>query len=187
MAKTMLDLINLALVRVGNAPLASLSGSGRAENIAQRLFPEARDEVLRLTHWTCAIARSHLDQVISGDMDEYGYAYALPTDCVMVIATIPAGPYLIEGTTLYSDYSDTVAPLGLRYIKRIENPTLMDDLLYKSIGLRLAGMLAVHLVNKPDLQAIINQELAAVLPMAMNQSGIESTGQPQATQYWDEM
>jgi hypothetical protein len=187
MGKTLLDLVNLALVRVGNPELSSLDGTGRAEVLSKRLYLESRDEVLRMSQWACAQKRTYLAQIPSTDLDPYEVAYAVPLDAVMVHETIPNGEYRIEGGTLFSDYLDTSSPMGVRYTSRLENPMQFDDLLFKAIGLRLAFHLAIYLVNKPQLQQSIMADLQGILPLAMNQSGIEGSGQPQATQYWDEM
>jgi hypothetical protein len=183
MAKTLLDLYNLALVRAGNPPIISTEESSRAADVCRRFYPESRDEVLRMYDWSSAIRRIRPAAVAVSDLDDHEYAYRLPVDCVKLVSTKPESNSIIEGNFIYSDTADII----IRYVARVEDPSQFDDLLFKCITLRLAGELCVHLVQKPALNEFILKELATILPSAMNESGIEAKKSSDQNKFWDQV
>jgi len=183
MAKNLIDMFNLALVRAGSPTIVSPTEEGNKADMCRRLYPEARDEVLRMYDWPSVIKRVNLAKITSTDLDQYVYAYQLPSDCVKVIITIPESNYVIESGKLYSDTDN----LAIKYSMGGDDPTTYDDLLFKCISLNLAAQLTIYLIQKPALNQVILQQLAATIPSAMNEAGIEGKKTTKQNLYWDEM
>lgn len=84
------DICNLALGHLGdNATVASLDppeGSAQAEHCA-RFYPIARDALLEMHDWNFATKRAQL-ALVGSAWNQWKYAYALPSDCMNVIAVL---------------------------------------------------------------------------------------------------
>lgn len=87
------DISNLALSHLGDsATVASLDppeGSAQAEHCA-RWYPIARNALLEMHDWKFNTVRVKPAQV-EQNWSEWGYAYAVPSDCLKVIAVLPEG------------------------------------------------------------------------------------------------
>ena len=85
---TDLDLVNVALTRVGMEKLKSLDNTVNSKVIdcAQLQLPVAKRAVLRAADWNCARRRRVLALRAGPDLSlgEWSYTYEVPTDCLAV-------------------------------------------------------------------------------------------------------
>lgn len=92
MAASDTEIANLALLRVGSTvAISSLSEQGSSEALACRtVYAQARDILLEEWDWPFARRRATLAQ-LSSTRTDWGYVYALPSDCVAPRVIIPGG------------------------------------------------------------------------------------------------
>lgn len=147
-ASSVVELVNLALIKIGAAPVASLSESlsGRT---AERLYPSARDQALNEGTWNCATKRVSLPQDASDPPFGYANAYVLPGDFIRLV-NMPdrTDMFRIENGRVLSDLS----PMNIVYVFRQTDVTKMDPLLQKAIASLLASELAVPISNSQALR-----------------------------------
>lgn len=119
------DICNLALSRLGDdATVSELDppeGSSSAEHCAQ-FYPIARDSLLEMHNWNFATIRIGGTPVTLPSNAGWLFAYAVPADCIQIIAILPpdvtdnytANLGNIPGYRTYGpgDYSDDNAVLG---------------------------------------------------------------------------
>src|SRR5690606_25509259 len=97
-----------------------------------RNYPQTRDEVLRAHPWNFALARALL--AASGTAPAFGWARAfpLPVDCLRLLPVVAGGH--LNGTPIAHEVeggavlSNATAPLAIRYVRRVVNPSEFDPL-----------------------------------------------------------
>jgi hypothetical protein len=86
------EICNLALAHLGDsATVASIDppeGSAQAEHCA-RWYPIARDSLLEMQEWNFATTRAQLAELVN-PFPQWQHAYAPPSDCLKVLAILPA-------------------------------------------------------------------------------------------------
>jgi hypothetical protein len=86
------EICNLALAHLGDsATVASINppeGSAQAEHCA-RWYPIARDSLLEMQEWGFATTRAQLAELVN-PFPQWQHAYAQPSDCLKVLAILPA-------------------------------------------------------------------------------------------------
>jgi hypothetical protein len=86
------EICNLALAHLGDsATVASIDppeGSSQAEH-CQRWYPIARNALLEMHEWGFATTRALLAEVVN-PFPQWRRAYARPSDCLKVLAVLPA-------------------------------------------------------------------------------------------------
>lgn len=86
------EICNLALAHLGDsATVASINppeGSAQAEH-CQRWYPIARNSLLELQEWNFATTRALLAELVN-PFPQWQHAYARPSDCLKVLAILPA-------------------------------------------------------------------------------------------------
>jgi hypothetical protein len=99
------EICNMALSHLGDsATVASIDppeGSSQAEH-CQRWYPIARNALLEMHDWGFATTRALLAEVVS-QFPQWRRAYARPSDCLKVLAVLPADAASDSATTLPYD------------------------------------------------------------------------------------
>lgn len=101
------DICNLALARLGDdATVSSLTppeGSIQAERCS-RFYPIARNSVLEMNSWAFATRRGQLAQLTQSS-NQWLYTYAIPSQCLNVLAVIDPNANDDNSSALYGDPS----------------------------------------------------------------------------------
>jgi hypothetical protein len=112
-----LDMINQALVLVGDAPLTSLTEDRRAQVVANQIYDTIIYAELSKHRWGFAKSVVLLSQTTNTPINtEYKYEYQLPSDLIKEIRIIPLDyRYIRYSDKLYSN----VPNLKMEYIKKV--------------------------------------------------------------------
>lgn len=145
-------IVNRALSYLGAKAVISLDdGTANADRMKAQL-PDTRDAVLRSYPWNCATRRVLLPALAAAPAFEFARAFQLPSDCLRVLATeddvLHDVKWRVEGREILTDAD---APLALRYIARITDPSLLDAMLADAISARLAADLAFSITQNATL------------------------------------
>ena len=195
---SLVDLCNLSLSRLGDeATVVSIDppdGSAQATYCA-RFLPMTRDSLLTSHAWGFALRREPLAaRVLPAGVSTWAYAYALPTQCLTVLGVQAADadddilaftateaealtsgigtPYSVEldpdgARVLYTDQASAV----LRYVKRVEDPTLWSPLFTDALSWRLAAAVAGPLLKgQSGMQQAMRCEQAAAAMLSAAKS-----------------
>lgn len=162
------DICNLALGHVGVRREINTIENGETESededLCARLYPRARDEVLRMHAWPFATKFVALALVAAADAQPWanlwGYVYRYPTDAARLINVLSACraeaipiPYDLgqddRGKIIYTDSSEA----AIRYAIRAENPDLWPADFGEAVAWKLAFHLAMPISGRRDLRA----------------------------------
>lgn len=142
-----IDIVNSALVLLGQDVLTSLSADNRKARICAQRIDKAIRAVLRAYPWNCAIKRGSLAALSSTPAYGYTYEYQLPTDCLRVLEIQDDPEFKIEGRKILTDAS---APLRYAYLCEAD-PSEFDSLVEEAVAARLAADIAYPLANDKTL------------------------------------
>ena len=79
---TSLSICSDALIMLGANALSSFSEGTTAATVADRLYDDIRTTVLTTYPWSWTLKKVQLAQVVTAPINEWSYAYQLPTDRV---------------------------------------------------------------------------------------------------------
>lgn len=152
----------IALSKIGDStPLLSFGDATKqAAEIAKR-YEYVRDAELRRRKWCFSLTRTTVAAIANPDPDPspYARAFQLPADCLKVLEVgdyAPGGAYIdlntgfdtaefkLEGRRILTDFE---APLRLRYVKRVTDPTQFDTAFVESFAARLAYEIALPITQ----------------------------------------
>lgn len=153
MPRSVVSICNQALDLLGAASIISLEDGSKAAGLCARNYEPARDATLRAYPWNCARARAALAASVTGPAWGDEKAFPLPDDCLRVVALQLDVDlnirWRVEGRSLLVA-SD--GPLNVAYIRRLDDPTQMDEMLATAIAARLAAMIAWPVTGIAGLQ-----------------------------------
>jgi hypothetical protein len=98
-----ISLISKALVLCGETPLNSLNDDRYGATVGANLFEMLYENELQSNRWRFAMKKGALAQLAVEPLNEYQYAYQLPTDMLLLIGVYPRDSYEVYGDRIYSN------------------------------------------------------------------------------------
>lgn len=155
---TLIDLCNSALDLVGASSIGALDEGTPEANLVSRLHGPVIDSVLRAYPWNCAQTRQVLEPLAAVPSWGYSTAFALPEAPDFCLRVLEVGApeqnlawrveSLYDGGTIKRVIAcNQAASLPLLFIRRLNDPAMMDPLLADAIAAELATRLAAKLVE----------------------------------------
>lgn len=176
---TKIEIINMALELIGSSPITSIDtetpgDDKKAVRLCRRFYQHVYDQALRMHPWKCAKKRAELAQVEKPAF-EWGYAYALPVDCLRVLQLQELDyEFMVEGRNLLTNISGA----KILYIARVE-PHLLDSWVVKVVYHMLALEIAYSITQNKNVVSMLRIALyggegdTGILVKAKHQSSTE--------------
>tara|TARA_Y100000361_G_scaffold152109_2_gene170821 strand:- start:985 stop:1533 length:549 start_codon:yes stop_codon:yes gene_type:complete len=140
------DIVSQALLLIGESPISSFS-EGVAGTVASNLYDTTRDAFLTSTRWRFAVGKQALSRLTDTPLNEYNYAFQLPSNYLMAIGTYPRSRYEIYEDKLYTN-SNTVE---LDYIFRPDE-SAFPAYFVEALSAHLAERFAIPITNNQTMR-----------------------------------
>lgn len=153
MSVSAVSICNMALTRIGQPKITSLSQGTKAADLCQLHYEPTRDSVLRDHPWNFAQAYAELARSSTTPAFEFDYSYTLPTDpyCLKVIRTKWEALGYIGDTYTYRVVGREIfahtTTLAIEYTKRVTDPEQFDPLFVDMLAQRLAAEVSLPLTD----------------------------------------
>lgn len=169
---SVVDICNDALDRLGQNPIISLDDGNKPANVCKRMWPIARDALLRLHPFNFAVARAALAPSSTAPAWGFAYQHPLPSDCLRVIEVrdLRKSEYQVEKRNILTDES----VLYIRYVFREEDPNQYDSLFVKVAAIFLAYNMCESFNQSDRKRESLMQEFNDLLPMVKMADGVEN-------------
>ena len=155
------DMINVALRRIGAERITSLTDGTKNANVANDIYEEVRDDLLRSHPWNFATKRVKLAQSATDPVFEFDHAYPLPSDWLRTISvhdndaghgTILFRVELIGTQRAIIASADDVY---LRYVSKVTDPNLMTPDFRKALEFALARDMSIPIASSNTLYELM--------------------------------
>ena len=172
------EIINLALARIGEGAIQSLTERSATADKALAFYDSARRAVLRAYNWAFALRVETLARR-EGSPADFRFAYALPADCLRAIRLRESGVsdfsrrtgprFAVRGNTLYTDVSSAL----LEYVADVADETRFDARFLEAFSYKLAADLAMPVAGSQELMASYMNAYQALVTEAAASSASE--------------
>lgn len=191
MATSDVEIVNSALIKIGEDPIASLDESRKAARRAKRQFPILRNQLLRMYRWNFAIKRATLAPESTGPAFGFESRFMLPDDCLRVLGiyndneplqnyTSSRVPWKVEQGFIHAD-GDT---LNIFYIAEITDPQQFDAQFDEVLAWFIARDLAFNLSSGPDMVKLADSGYKEALREAKLSDAVEGTPEVVQSSEW---
>lgn len=176
MGASIIEICNLALLRLGGDEIQSLNEKSKEANYCRRFYDRCRRSTLRRHPWGFATRINNNLTPLAVAQPDYAFAFALPAGLIRVVRVTIAGsqeeiPYTVrEDKVLVTDYETPI----LEYISDIVDPNSFDDQFIEVMTHLLASEIAVPLTGKPSLQKTEYQMFQLTMASAVTTDSAES-------------
>ena len=134
---TALSICSDALLMLGAKPISSFDEGTDEASVANRLYPDIKDQAILLYPWSFSYKKTSIARLITTPINEYRYEYQLPGDRLTSPRAIydtsatnipPRKEYRIIGDKLLADYEQVY--IDYQYsVPEFEMPTYFVQLL----------------------------------------------------------
>lgn len=174
------DIVNGALRLVGGGRITSLTDGSNNANVANDLYEELRDDLLRSHPWNFATKRQKLAQSVTAPAFEFDHAYPLPSDWLRTVSVHgnDAGTgrimFRVEHVGGQRAIVTSQDEVWLRYVARITDPNMMAVDFRRALQLALARDMAVPVAASNTLQDNLQRQAERMLARARSADGLGS-------------
>lgn len=143
---TSLSICSDALLMLGAKPISSFDEGTDEASVANRLYPDIRDQALLMYPWSFSFKKTSIARLITTPTNEYRYEYQLPGDRLTSPRAIydsnatgipPRKEYRIIGDKLLTDYEQVY--IDYQYaVPEFEMPSYFVQLLKYMMSWHLA-------------------------------------------------
>lgn len=177
MATSNVAIANAALQKLGEARIELLTQDHPNARSMNGAFARCRGMELRRYTWGFAVKRESI--AADGDQTTWGEwnRYSLPNDFIRLIRDNETGQrtdWRIEG--IYIVTADA-SPLDIRYVARIEDPNLYDDLFAEALACRLALETCEQITGSTSKKESIKDDYKEAIAEAKRIGAIEKEAQ----------
>lgn len=195
MSTSDVSICNAALIKLGADPIIALTDdTNRARTIAAR-YESVRDAELYLRRWKFSILRASLAALSDTPDSDFDYAYQPPNDFLRLIegADIVQVPdlsdYRTTSNALYSIENGKIltnlgAPLAIRYIAQITDPSLFNPAFVEALASRLAYECCEKITQSDAKKEAALRDYRIAVSEATRANAIETSSVSQADDTW---
>lgn len=193
------DIANRALSKLGEARIISLDDDTKNAREIKSAFDIVRDAEFRAHRWHFTKRRITLPALSATPSFGWDYQYALPSDFLQVIQVgyydpvIDLTDYRTSGTREWEiEYGDAgnvllsnfEAPLPLRYVARIDDPTRYDATFVEVLSCRLAVEVCQALTQSETKKESARADYKEAMMVAIRSNAIELPPQTMQDGSW---
>jgi hypothetical protein len=175
---TRVDVANMALALMDEAPITSLEYNNKAARLCNLHFETTREAELMAHSWVFAIFTVDVTGTSTGgDSGTFNWQYELPVDALRVLPPtydneaygVPISWEIKNGRL----YTDQETPRGLRYIGNLTDPDDWNALFTEVVAAALAAKVALALTHKTSMLQIAQNAYDRALARAMAVNAVE--------------
>lgn len=189
MALSQVQVMNLALTKLGQDRIVSPTDDVEAARVMNSLWPMTRDTVLAAYPWSFAIVRTSLPALSEAPAGSWSLQYALPEPCLRLVQVgddwmfyqPEVDSFAVEGGRILTDIE---APLFVRYVQRVENVGLWPVLFGRVMAMQMAADACEKLTTSSSKFDECMAAYAIALREARRQAAIERPPQRTVESSW---
>lgn len=195
MATSDVAIANLALTKIGDLRIISLSENTKPAREVNAVYSMLRDKLQRTYNWRFCVKRAVLAAESTAPVFDYSYQYPVPSDCLRILqinAYYPAPDlsdlissggqeYVLEGGKILTRSSGS---MNLRYLARISDPTKFDTSFDEAFASSIAYNVAEALTQSDGKKNAALRDYRMALSEAIRANAIENPPESIADTTW---
>ncbi len=184
------DVVNVALRRIGSSRIVAFTDDSASATVANDLFDEVLDDLLRQHAWNFATKRAKLAQLVSEPAFEFDHAYTMPADWIRTVSVHPNSEG--AGTMFYREEQlddkrvivTSADEVFLRYIARVTDANLWPPDFRNAVSMTLARDFAIPLGNSNTMHVNFDKLSRSAIARARSSDAMGSSPERRPRGSW---
>jgi hypothetical protein len=157
------DIISNASLLVGHTSISSLDpDQGAAATVGAAIFDTTVEYMLSITYWRFSIKQQQLNRLTATPLNNWQFAFQLPTDLITLYRVEPRSTYQIFGDLLYTNVDTLAADYSFK-------PAAEELPIYfvQALQYKLASDFAISITNDTQKSALYETKYDREVKIAM--------------------
>jgi hypothetical protein len=186
MATSVVSIANLALQKLGEPPIVSMTENSAGARAMHACYEGLRDRELRANLWKFAKRRATLAPHATQPAFTFTYAFPVPNDFLRLIKPARVGLdwHLEYHEGVQAILTNDGDSLEIRYIARVTDPTVFDPLFVEMLACKMAWHCAESLTQSNNKKMAAMDEYKGVRNEARQINAFEVNLQPVPVDEW---
>lgn len=186
MATSDVSICNLALQKLGAARIMARSENSRNAKSVAACYEALRDNELRKYLWNFAKRRASLAASSTVPAFTFANAFPVPTDFLRLIKPVRLGLdwTLEQHVGALAILTNDAAPLSMRYLAKVTNPTLFDPAFVEMLACKIAWHTCEDITQSNTKKAALMQEYGEHRAEARKTNAFELPSQDEPEDDW---
>lgn len=186
MATSVVSIGNLALIKLGAAPIVSLSENSKNARAIAGCYETLRDRELRAYPWKFSITRAILAPDAVEPLFQYASAFPVPADFLRLLKPARLGLdwHLENHEGRVCILTNDGTQLHIRYVRRVTDPTVFDPIFVEMLACKIAWHNAEAITQSNTKKAALMDEYRYHRAEARKTNAFEVNKQPQPVDEW---
>jgi len=160
---TDIDIASNALQMIGAGSINSFDDSGAGAAVAKALYEDLLTALLTDTYWRFAMKKQSLNQLSQSPLNEFKYAYQIPTDNLKIERIYPRIFYKIYRDLIYTDASSIEIDYAFR-----PDTTLLPSYFVLAFTYKLASEFSLAVTDNEQKNALYEGKFRDALAKAFS-------------------
>lgn len=180
------QIANLALGRLGARRITSLTDGTEEANVVRLFYFDARDQLLEEYNWDFAILEAVLAADATAPLFDRANRFQLPSDYLRMLRPYPERNQITLDWIVQSGfiYTNDTAPLNIRYLAQINDPTRFSPSFRTALSLRLAADACEHLTQSNSKKDALLKEFEVAIANAKRIKAIQAVPMDSPMDTW---
>lgn len=181
---SLVQVANRALSKIGAARIISLSDDNKQARACASCIYDIIEDELRAHRWQFAIKRTELAALSAAPTFGYQYQYAVPADFLRIDMVNDQYPSAVMDDYIGAEYldwtlegnvilTDIQAPLKLRYIASVQDPSIWDSSFREAVAARVAMEICEELTQSNEKKQFSQTDYRRAISQAIRTGAIE--------------
>lgn len=181
---SLVQVANRALSKIGAARIISLSDDNKQARACTSCIYDIIEDELRAHRWQFAIKRAELAALSAAPEFGYEYQYAVPSDFLRMDMVNDEYPSAVMDDYIGAEYLDWTlegnviltniqAPLKLRYIANVQDPSIWDSSFREAVAARVAMEICEELTQSNEKKQFSQADYRRAITQAIRTGAIE--------------
>jgi hypothetical protein len=153
-----IDISSNALQMIGATSISSFDDPGAGAQVASAIYEPILEAILTSNYWRFSIKKQSLNQLSQVPLNEFQYAYQIPTDSLKIERVCPRSSYKVFQDKIYSDQTS----LELDYVFRPDT-TAFPSYFTLMFTYKLASEFALAVTDNENKNQIYEAKYLAAL------------------------
>jgi len=172
---TDIEIINKALLKLGQEPIIALTDTNERAKIASTIFASVRDMLITSYRWAFAMKRASISADATAPAFGWSARYALPEDFLRLSEICNADfretdNYEIEGGYILCNYTE---PLKIKYLAKITTSSIFPVYFCEALACKLAFEFCERLKQDQSRKQMLMQEFMFAISEAKKCNAIQ--------------
>ena len=158
-----IDISSNALTMIGAGSITSFDNPGAGAATAKTLYAPLLEALLTDTYWRFAMKKQSLNRLSQTPLNEYQFAYQIPTDSLKIQRVYPRIPYAIYRDLIYTNASS----LEIDYVFRPDTSSLPSYFVL-AFTYKLASEFSLSVTDDSQKNALYEEKHRVALAKAFS-------------------